>query len=126
MDILFNYLKVYYIYIIMKYTNEAFLTSSIVFGVVGLSYFCMVLHCKVKTVERDVNLILSTHLDYINVKDMHTTSIKNINNTLEAIALAIPFKGTGWQTPFIEAKIAREMDKLDGPPFYGQFTEDTM
>ena len=64
---------------------------------------------------------MSTHLDYIGLKDMHTTSIKNINKTLEAIALSLPFKGTGWQTPFIEAKIARDIDKLDKPPYYGQF-----
>jgi hypothetical protein len=110
----------------MKLTNETMFASSIVIGLTGLLYYYMDLHRRIKTTERDINLILSTHLDYINVKDMHTTSIKNINNTLEAIALAIPFKGTGWQTPFIEAKIAREMDKLDEPPYYGQFTEDTM
>jgi hypothetical protein len=110
----------------MKLTNETIFTSSIVIGLTSLLYSCIVLHRKVKTVERDVNLILSTHLDYINIKDMHTTSIKNINNTLEAIALSIPFKGTGWQTPFIESKIAREMEKLDGPPYYGEFEEDRM
>ena len=105
----------------MKLSNETIFTTSIVIGLTGLLYSYMGLHRKIKTIERDVNLILSTHLDYINVKDMNTTSIKNINNTLEAIALTIPFKGTGWQTPFIEKKIAREMNKLDGPPYYGQF-----
>ena len=113
----------------MKYTIDAFLTSSLIIGFTSLSYFCMVIHRKINTLENDIKLIMSTHLDYIGIKDMHTTSIKNINNTLEAIALTLPFKGTGWQTPYIEAKIAREMerlDKLDGPPYYGEFSEDKM
>jgi len=46
---------------------------------------------------------------------MHTTSIKNINNTLEAIALSTPFKGVGWQTKFIEAKIARDIANWKTP-----------
>ena len=110
----------------MKLTNETMFASSIIIGLTSLSYFCMVMHRRIKTTERDINLILSTHLDYINVKDMHTTSIRRIDNTLEAIALSLPFKGTGWQTPFIEKKIAREMEKLDGPPYYGEFEEDKM
>lgn len=111
----------------MKLTNETIFTSSLIIGITSLSYFCMGMHRKIKTLEKDIELILSTHLDYIGLKDMHTTSINNINNTLEAIALTLPFKGTGWQTPYIEAKIAREMeklDKLDGPPYYGDFPED--
>lgn len=113
----------------MKYTIDAFITSSLIIGFTSLSYFCMDMHRKINRLENDIKLILSTHLDYIGIKDIHNTSIKNINNTLEAIALALPFKGTGWQTPYIEAKIAREMeklDKLDGPPYYGEFPEDKM
>jgi hypothetical protein len=110
----------------MKLTNETIFTSSIVIGLAGLLYSYMGLHRRIKTTERDINLILSTHLDYINVKDIHTTSINKINNTLEAIALSIPFKGTGWQTPFIEKKIAREMAKLDSPSYFDEFEEDRM
>jgi len=99
----------------MKLTNETMFASSIIIGLTGLLYSYMELHRRVKTTERDVNLILSTHLDYINVKDMHTTSIKNINNTLEAIALSTPFKGVGWQTKFIEAKIARDIANWKTP-----------
>ena len=99
----------------MKLTNETMFASSIIIGLTGLLYSYMELHRRLKTTERDVNLILSTHLDYINVKDMHTTSIKNINNTLEAIALSTPFKGVGWQTKFIEAKIARDIANWKTP-----------
>ena len=65
----------------MKYTIDAFLTSSLIIGFTSLSYFCMVMHRKINTLENDIKLIMSTHLDYIGIKDMHTTSIKNINNT---------------------------------------------
>jgi hypothetical protein len=99
----------------MKLTNETMFASSIIIGLTGLLYSYMELHRRVKTIERDVNLILSTHLDYINIKDMHTTSIKNINSTLEAIALSTPFKGVGWQTKFIEAKIARDIANWKTP-----------
>jgi len=99
----------------MKLTNETMFASSIIIGLTGLLYSYMELHRRIKTTERDVNLILSTHLDYINVKDMHTTDIKNINNTLEAIALSTPFKGVGWQTKFIEAKIARDISNWKTP-----------
>jgi len=99
----------------MKLTNETMFASSIIIGLTGLLYSYMELHRRLKTTERDVNLILSTHLDYINVKDMHTTSIKDINNTLEAIALSTPFKGVGWQTKFIEAKIARDIANWKTP-----------
>ena len=40
-------------------------------------------------------------------------TVKSINGTLEAIALSTPFRGTGWQTKFVEAKIARDLECYD-------------
>jgi len=113
MDILFNNLKIYYIYIIMKLTNETIFTSSIVIGLTSLLYSYIVLHRKVKSLDDGVNLIMSTHLLYMENRDAQTEQIKSINGTLEAIALSTPFRGTGWQTKFVEAKIARDLECYD-------------
>jgi len=110
----------------MKIVNESILTSVIIVSLTSLLYSYMVLHRKVKTQESEINLIKSTHISYMVIKDNYIKDIDSIKNTLEAIALTLPFKGTGWQTPFIEKKIAREMAKLDGPPYYGEFEEDKL
>jgi hypothetical protein len=94
----------------MKLTNETIFTSSIIIGLTGLLYSYMGLHRKVKSLDEGVNLIMSTHLLYMENRDAQTEQIKSINETLEAIALSTPFRGTGWQTKFVEAKIAREID----------------
>ena len=113
MDSLYNYIKVYYIYKIMKLTNETIFTSSIVIGLTSLLYSCIVLHRKVKTHDENINLIMSTHLSYMETREQHAKQIKSINGTLEAIALSTPFRGTGWQTKFVEAKIARDLECYD-------------
>lgn len=97
----------------MKLTNETIFTSSIVIGLTSLLYSYIVLHRKVKSLDDGVNLIMSTHLLYMENRDAQTEQIKSINGTLEAIALSTPFRGTGWQTKFVEAKIARDLECYD-------------
>jgi hypothetical protein len=94
----------------MKLTNETIFTSSIVIGFAGLLYSYMGLHRRIKTTEENINLIMSTHISYMVVKDEHIEQIKTINKTLEAIALSTPFRGEGWQTKYIQNKIKRDME----------------
>jgi len=100
----------------MKLTNETFFTSSLGIGLGYLLYSYMDLHRKIETINKDMNVVLSTHLLYMENRDKQTEDIKSINETLEQIAFALPFKGTGWQTKFIEAKINRELEHHLTPP----------
>lgn len=97
----------------MKLTNEIIFTSSIVVSLTGLLYSYMDLHRKVKSLNEHVKLIMSTHLLYMENRDQQTEQIKSINETLEAIALSTPFRGSGWQTKFVEAKIAKDLECYD-------------
>lgn len=94
----------------MKLTNETFFTTSIIISISYLLYSHMDLHRKVKKVDEYINLIMSTHLTYMENRNKQIEDIKTINETLEQIAVALPFKGTGWQTKFIEAKFKRELE----------------
>ena len=94
----------------MKLTNESVFASTIIIGFTSLLFSHMVLHRKVKSLDEGVNLIMSTHLLYMENRDQQTEQIKSINKTLEDIALSTPFRGKGWQTKFVEAKISRELD----------------
>lgn len=100
----------------MKLTNETLFTSTIIIGITGLLYSYMGLHRKVKSLDASVNLIMSTHLLYMENRNKQTEDIKVINETLESIALSTPFRGTGWQTKFIEAKLERELEYHLTPP----------
>jgi hypothetical protein len=66
----------------MKLTNENIFTSGIVIGLSYLLYSHMDLHRKVKKVDEYINLIMSTHLLYMETKDMHTKQIKTITDRL--------------------------------------------
>jgi len=46
----------------------------------------MDLHRKVKRVDEYINLIMSTHLQYMENRNKQTEDIKTINETLEHIA----------------------------------------
>jgi len=70
----------------------------------------MVLHRKIKSIDKDINLIMSTHLLYMETRDNHNKEIKSINNTLEEIALKTPYRGEGWQSRFIRDKIKRDLE----------------
>ena len=100
----------------MKLTNETIFTSGIVIGLGYLLYSHMDLHRKVKRVDEYINLIMSTHLQYMENRNKQTEDIKTINETLEQIALSLPYKGTGWQTKFIETKFNRELEHHLTPP----------
>ena len=77
----------------MKLTNETIFTSSVIISLSYLLYSHMDLHRKVKRVDEYINLIMSTHLIYMENRDKQTEDIKSINKTLEQIAIALPFKG---------------------------------
>ena len=94
----------------MKLTHENIFTTSIIIGFTGLLYSYMDLHRKVKNHEDNINLIMSTHVSYMVVKDEHIKEIKSINKTLEDIALTTPFRGEGWQSKFIRDKIKRDLE----------------
>jgi hypothetical protein len=94
----------------MKLTNETIFSSSIVIGLSSLLYSYMVLHRKIKSINKDINLIMSTHLLYMETRDEHCKEIKSINNTLEEIALKTPYRGEGWQSRFIRHKIKRDLE----------------
>ena len=111
----------------MKLTNEIAFKSSIVIGLSYLLYSHMDLHRKIKKVDEYINLIMSTHLQYMENRDKQTEDIKTINETLEQIALTLPYKGTGWQTKFVEAKFNRELEHHLTPPevdaLYNQYKD---
>ena len=108
----------------MKLTNETVFTSSIVIGIGYLLYSYMDLHRKIKTINKNMNVVLSTHLLYMENEIKQTEDIKYINETLEQIALSIPYKGTGWQTKFIEAKFNRELEHHLTPPEVDQLCNE--
>ena len=97
----------------MKLTHETFLTSSIVIGLTSLLYSYIVLHRKVKSLDDGVNLIMSTHLLYMENRDEQTEKIKSINSTLESIALASPFRGEEWKSKYIRDKISRDIGSYE-------------
>jgi hypothetical protein len=107
----------------MKLTNETIFTSGIVIGLGCLLYSHMDLHRKVKRVDEYINLIMSTHLQYMENRNKQTEDIKTINETLEQIALSLPYKGTGWQTKFIESKFNRELEHHQTPPEVDEFND---
>ena len=74
----------------MKITNETVFTSSIVIGISYLLYSFMDLHRKVIKLDNSINLIMSTHLLYMENRDKQTEDIKSINETLESLALTLP------------------------------------
>jgi hypothetical protein len=96
----------------MKLTNETIFTSGIVIGLGYLLYSYMELQRNIKTINKDMNIVLSTHLEYMVNRDKQTEDIKLINETLEQIALSLPYKGTGWQTRFFESKFKRELENI--------------
>ena len=95
----------------MKLSHETFLTSSIVIGLTSLLYSYIVLHRKVKSLDDNVNLIMSTHLLYMENRNEQTEQIKSINSTLESIALSSPFRGEEWKSKYIRDKINRDLEK---------------
>lgn len=97
-------------------TNETIITSTFIIGFTSLLYSYMVMHRKIKSLDEGVNLIMSTHLLYMENRDNQTEEIKSINKTLEDIALTLPYRGVGWQTKFYEEKLKRELEHHITPP----------
>jgi hypothetical protein len=85
-------------------------------------YTIMKIIKRVDVIETDNDTIMKTHLLYMESLEMHFDKIKTIENTIESIALSLPYKGTGWQASYYERKIARELKKhessLTPPRFY--------
>ena len=85
-------------------------------------YIIMKIIKKVDVIENDHDTIIKSHLLYMESLEMNCDKIKTIDDTIESIALSIPYKGTGWQTPYYERKIARELKRhessLTPPRFY--------
>jgi len=99
----------------MKYTNEYIIIPSFCVGLYSL-YKLYKLNKKIEVLDNGINIIMSTHLLYMENRDEQTEEISSINETLEQIALCLPYKGIGWQTKFIENKIRRELEHHLTPP----------
>ena len=63
---------------------------------------------EIDEIHQDHTTIMKGHLGYIESVDIHSKRIESIENTLEKIALSLPYRGEGWQTPYIQAKLERE------------------
>ena len=93
----------------MKYNTDFIIIPTICVGIYSL-YNLYKLNKKIEVLDNGINLIMSTHLLYMENRDEQTEQIKSINNILEQIALSSPFRGVGWQTKFIEEKIRRDLE----------------
>ena len=93
----------------MKYNTDFIIIPTICVGLYSL-YNLYKLNKKIEVLDNGINLIMSTHLLYMENRDEQTEQIKSINNILEQIALSSPFRGVGWQTKFIEEKIRRDLE----------------
>lgn len=107
----------------MKYNTDFIIIPTICVGIYSL-YNLYKLNKKIEVLDNGINLIMSTHLLYMENRDEQTEQIKSINDTLEQIALSTPFRGTGWQTKFIEEKLRRELEHHLTPPEEMKFYDD--
>jgi len=67
----------------MKLVNETVFASTVAFGLTYVLYTYMGLHRRINTIEKDINLIMSTHLLYMETRDIHTKQIKSITDRLD-------------------------------------------
>jgi hypothetical protein len=107
----------------MKYNTDFIIIPTICVGIYSL-YNLYKLNKKIEVLDNGINLIMSTHLLYMENRDEQTEQIKSINDILEQIALSTPFRGTGWQTKFIEEKIRRDLEHHLTPPEEMKFYDD--
>lgn len=69
----------------MKLVNETVFASTVAIGLTYVLYTCMDLHRRINTIEKDINIIMSAHLLYMETKDKHTKQIKSITDRLDMI-----------------------------------------
>jgi len=99
----------------MKYNTDFIIIPTICLGIYSL-YKLYKLNKKIEVLDNGINIIMSTHLLYMENRDEQTEQIKTINETLENIALSLPFKGHGWQSKFYQDKFNRELEHHLTPP----------
>jgi hypothetical protein len=98
----------------MKTICDIGLISSACIAIYGI-YIHLKTVQRLDVMEKDINIILSTHNGYIEHQEKQIYQIKIINEILEQIALSTPFRGSGWQTKFIEAKVDRDLKNWKTP-----------
>jgi hypothetical protein len=95
----------------MKYSKDLLILQSVLFGVYSL-YNIYKQNKNIKTIEKDIEIILKTHNGYMEVQELQHEAIKDLYDMIEGIACSMPFTSKHeWQNKMLQRKLQRELDK---------------
>ena len=95
----------------MKYNIDCLILPTMVFSIFGLIIF-LKQNKRVDTLENDINIVLKTHLKYMEDRDLQKDSIKDLYDMMEGIAITLPFSNKHeWQNRMIQRKFNRELER---------------
>lgn len=95
----------------MKNSFDFLVLPSVMFGIFGL-YNIFRQNKKITTLENDIETIMKTHLNYMEVQEKQQEAIKDLYDLIEGVAITLPFSNKHeWQNRMIQRRFNRELDR---------------